>query len=447
MAPPKRRPSPVSTAVAGNLHSADKRFKPSLTVVQESAALWSVAKVKIESAATTNAAAVLHADVVEIQKNDHRTQYLPAVPTTSTTTEDVEVVGTLNHTRLPHMRQHCTEKTFLASEINGCAERRKLANGEFCSDCYCYVCDVPVQECKSWMVGDAFWNKNYHCNATDQGMEKHFWAAEREKAKKKRIPHYRHKCPVTVFDKRPQHYGRNYYDEDLDSEAYCSDYDGSASLNVQTCPQCQCFICDVPASTCAHWSGDAPQHRDAHPYSRRWSAVKEKALLSIFGPGPFSDKDHEAVGTVKNLTKCRHHCGYYSRLYGDPGKVRAPGCLDWCHACGRVASADDLGKIQSTPLKCLPTTSDLIPLGIKETSFGLHPHDPRKMTKYAERWAEHGWIYDEDDAAEELFLHRFGTNPKLPMIMSSIPVLETIPADGNHSVEYEKKTHRSGVGQ
>jgi hypothetical protein len=78
--------------------------------------------------------------------------------------DDVQVVGTKNSTRLPHMRQHCTEHPFSADPL-AC-----------CQDCYCYVCDAPASECESW---DA------HCRATNSGQLALYWKKRRDDFKAK----------------------------------------------------------------------------------------------------------------------------------------------------------------------------------------------------------------------------------------------------------------------
>lgn len=61
---------------------------------------------------------------------------------------DLAVVGTCNQVLLPHMRQHCTNFPF------------RLDMKKHCDFCYCYICDVPVKDCRDWLS---------HCFATDEG--------------------------------------------------------------------------------------------------------------------------------------------------------------------------------------------------------------------------------------------------------------------------------------
>jgi hypothetical protein len=85
--------------------------------------------------------------------------------------QDVELVGTVNETRLPHMRQHCTVHPF-----NPSAALSSSNNMEFCDLCYCYVCDKPAKECTQWFVAN-------HCMATNSGPNAAMWNRLRQQAK------------------------------------------------------------------------------------------------------------------------------------------------------------------------------------------------------------------------------------------------------------------------
>lgn len=78
--------------------------------------------------------------------------------------DDVELVGTVNEVKLPHMRPHCTEHPFESGEDT-------VSNSRVCDLCYCYVCDVPAnKDCKEWLS---------HCNATDKGQRAYHWKSLR----------------------------------------------------------------------------------------------------------------------------------------------------------------------------------------------------------------------------------------------------------------------------
>lgn len=81
--------------------------------------------------------------------------------------DDVQVTGTVNAMQLPHMRPHCTNYLFVP--------HNSQSNSQSCHLCYCYVCDVPVNECRSWPS---------HCSATDQGPKAFYWKTLRRAVNK-----------------------------------------------------------------------------------------------------------------------------------------------------------------------------------------------------------------------------------------------------------------------
>lgn len=93
----------------------------------------------------------------------------PAVVTTvnegreSTQQDDVQVVGTSNALRLPHMRCHCTVYKYIVDLTEAPSD-----NLDCCDLCYCYVCDTLVKDCSNWDV---------HCQATDKSD---YWRSERK---------------------------------------------------------------------------------------------------------------------------------------------------------------------------------------------------------------------------------------------------------------------------
>lgn len=115
------------------------------------------------------------------------------------------------------------------------------------------------------------------------------------------------------------------------------------------------------------------------------------------------------------------------------------GELDWCHACGRIADARDLGKEQGKEYK--PTNVSVL-LGTKEMKFTLHPHDPRTMPRFSERWTENpGWKRDEPAMSSELFAHLLGERPQLARVLASVPttVVEKVPSDED-ALLFDKET-------
>jgi hypothetical protein len=73
--------------------------------------------------------------------------------------DGIEVVGTTGTLRLPHAREHCTEKPFNKGFPSNF---RKATNKEHCDLCYCFVCDCPVKGSSDW---------DQHCMATDKDQK------------------------------------------------------------------------------------------------------------------------------------------------------------------------------------------------------------------------------------------------------------------------------------
>jgi len=98
---------------------------------------------------------------------------LPMVPSELTQAkggkpkDELEVVGVKNEQSFPHARCHCTTFVFKDSKDKMSA----------CSQCFCFVCDVPVTSCKEW---------RFHCTAVDTGSQKLKWLQLRQKTKSTR---------------------------------------------------------------------------------------------------------------------------------------------------------------------------------------------------------------------------------------------------------------------
>ena len=79
--------------------------------------------------------------------------------------EELAIVGTKGQNALvdfPHSRANCVSHPFAT------AGDKKL----HCDNCYCYVCDIPATDCKSWVS---------HCEASHDVPH---WRAERARAKR-----------------------------------------------------------------------------------------------------------------------------------------------------------------------------------------------------------------------------------------------------------------------
>jgi hypothetical protein len=119
---------------------------------QGDASAATVGRIKTEgspSAAAAAAASEVHYDDVEVVEASTRA-IAPAETIHNAANDwdddDVVMVGTINEMRLPHMRHDCVKFKFNQNPTNRHDIRAK--NWEHCDLCYCYVCDVPVKECK-----------------------------------------------------------------------------------------------------------------------------------------------------------------------------------------------------------------------------------------------------------------------------------------------------------
>jgi len=312
---------------------------------------------------------------------------------------------------LSQMRQHCTEKPFQNDTGYSLAARRAV-NAECCDCCYCYICDVPAWDCQgNW--------KEDHCLATDQGSQKEYWHQRREDAQKNGVPaaaasaaaiapgelHLRHECPNHQFSK-PNHEHET---------------SGDFNINVLHCTKCCCYVCDKPVSQCEKWENTNnyyySPHCHAFPGKSHWDINRQHTLERDLGPGPFAP-DHEAVVKDQSLSKCRH-CGWFSR----PSDYSQTLSDDFCHACGRIAHEKNLGNGDGVLYK--PKSEDFL-LGTKEIAFRLKTHDPRKLSKYLNRWSEKegqpGWDFDESAHMEDLFQYLVTSSPSLTRILPRIGV-------------------------
>ena len=294
--------------------------------------------------------------------------------------EDIELVGTANETRLPHMRQHCPDNKFvqdvshLQRQGRTFTERQSLKenmqdNGSFCDLCFCFVCDKPAKECTSWS-SPGLTVSSCHCHASDTGRDAFFWKGQRSRAK---IARDATTVPPSTAPPPP-------------------------APAVQTPPPTQ----------------------------------------GVVGVGPF-EPDNALAMSDPRLTKCRK-CGWYNRyehqnfsmidqkniITGDNIGLHPVGFLDWCHSCGRVASENDFGKVQAKPYVRKP--GDIF-LGEKTIPFRIIAHDPREFEKFKDHWddkegSDTNWVYSEAELEEDVFHHRLGKYPTLEMILASIPILD-----------------------
>jgi hypothetical protein len=304
----------------------------------------------------------------------------------SSSSDEIEVVGTVNQVLLPHMRQHCTEELFSpfrCSYGTAAKEERLTNNVKICSLCYCYVCDVKASKCPKW---------HQHCSASDSGPTGHKWAALREK-------HKQHKKKHAV----------------------------TSNWDIPT-----------PAATGGHqaFAGAGPFPPDTVGASGPNTILTKCRKCGWFNK--FAHKDFKfdrqvAKGTQMGRTVPRwyHSNNDYHRAQLGDDEIHPTGFMDWCHACGYVASERDLCKVQSQSY--VPSQYSIL-LGTKTVDFCLKAHDPRDMEQYSEKWVQEEWTHNESEMEQELFDHRLGKFPVLEMIVASMPITteDRIPSDGSH---------------
>jgi hypothetical protein len=128
-----------------------------------------------ESATTTDASEPSVKTASEDDQDDveviEASRFVPTSVTATGTSDEIEVVATVNQVLLPHMRQHCIEKLFIPYGTATMVTKRYDNNMKVCSLCYCYVCDVEVSKCPSW---------GSHCSASDSGPNSAHWTEQRE---------------------------------------------------------------------------------------------------------------------------------------------------------------------------------------------------------------------------------------------------------------------------
>ena len=159
------------------------------------------------------------------------------------------------------------------------------------------------------------------------------------------------------------------------------------------------------------------------------------------GDGPF-EPDDVLAAQCRDLTQYRK-CGWFNRFshrnfrvqllsHGRHGSRRTMSYAghsvgsaeDWCHSCGRIASAKDFSKLQAKPYEL--KAGDIF-LGERLIPFRIVAHDPRQLEQYQARWASQAegsdprWTFTEAEMEKDVFNHRFGKYPRIEVILESIP--------------------------
>ena len=196
------------------------------------------------------------------------------------------------------------------------------------------------------------------------------------------------------------------------------------------CDCCYCYVCDVPVKECNNWTAhcwatdEGPQ---ANYYKRQRLDTRNKTTPSaansiipnLTSPCHTLPSAASVSPTLRLISKECQHCSFQGNSLSTL----------WCSGCGRVWH-------QQPARQGVPYTrkkGDVF-LGNKEIRFRLHPHDPRKITKMKDAWAQNegkpGWVYDEQEIAEEMFRSRIGERPLLSNLLVCMPILRQLPTDG-----------------
>jgi hypothetical protein len=434
----------VSTSTRSTRPAASKKVKSEPTGGQENtrenagaAASENAANDNRKPAAVTTTTTATQGDdddddvqVVEAPRTIPTAASLAAATDTDTSTnnDEIQVVGTVNQMLLPHMRQHCTSHSFLQNNdprrlTN--KEMKKLSNHNMkvCSLCYCYACDVVASECPKWRV---------HCLATDRGPMAATWKRFRDQAKEAKKRTTSALATAASSSNAP-----------VRSVLPVNRGEGNAALAGRG-PLASGILATAASSSNAPVRSVLPANRG-------------QGNAALAGRGPFAPETPGASQHTE-LTKCRK-CGWFNKFvhknflfdrrvasglrvgrsnkpswYTDEriDEIHPTGFLDWCHACGCVASERDLRKVQSNAY--VPSEYSIC-LGTKDIEFRLKAHDPREMEDFREKWEEQEWTYDGSEMEQELFDHRLGELPLLEMIVASMPITteDKIPTDGKRT--------------
>jgi hypothetical protein len=168
---------------------------------------------------------------------------------------------------------------------------------------------------------------------------------------------------------------------------------------------------------------------------------KTEPLPAVMRIRGFAPTDARASAYFNLLTKCRK-CHWYSytsnfKKLAHRDRIVEHHPAEWCLACGRIASKKCCSSSGKPKCQVYQPKPKDVHISTKTIPFRIKVHDPRKMNMFRANWnklegSSPQWTYDEAEAEEDMFHHRFGTHPSLPVILASISPLreDTIPTDG-----------------
>jgi hypothetical protein len=170
-----------------------------------------------------------------------------------------------------------------------------------CHQCYCFVCDTPVDQF-------GMWEKN-HCHATDQGKWSQIWHERRElqldtsqqrkrksttttnETSKKRsfsassnskqqeetesaaVARRRTKYSCRAQEKEPAPKEEEVKVDTIHYRMHCRVHEFNSSTvvsNQNFCHECYCLVCDEPAAQCYAWNNSHCHATESGEWRQLW---------------------------------------------------------------------------------------------------------------------------------------------------------------------------------
>ena len=265
--------------------------------------------------------------------------------------DDVVLEAVVNEMKLPHNRADCTECNFMDIRYDPYNTFLKNTNKECCDMCYCYVCDVPTKDCKTWVSLSSALPANNHCCAKPNTEP---WQSMRNtqkqlKEREQAIADARASIVAATAAARMAGGSSNTLAIGPQQAPFGRHFQKDCKHN--RCASCWCYVCSGTWGMCDHKTA----HHNADPTIKEWQIqrhlFKNEALLRLLPTrgkaGPFAPDDTQAVDDSlldKTLIQCQH-CNWYMRrktrdyrpcetnyyeYYAASKLSKLPDSNDWC---------------------------------------------------------------------------------------------------------------------
>ena len=257
------------------------------------------------------------------------------------------------------------------------------------------------------------------------------------------LPHTRQHCIHHPFD--PADYDRDhlsYKRETIDK-------------NKEFCPQCHCYVCDMPAGECQSWFSATDGHRVsnhccANDTNAFWKARQQVVKVS-------DDTNASPSGNPTNdlYTSRYNHIDLYEPWMGPRPPKKSMKCVKcehdiqyqglpplYCEECGRIADDARLKK-NAEKQKHFKVNPGHFLFGKRVFDFTLQTPDPREMHLYMKYWdsldpESPKWQIPEGELEYEAFCLEIGPRP-------SIFDLDSIFIESRYPSYPVERLHRSLV--